>query len=435
MRLAVVALLGIEITIIALASAASAASHPEGRPAAGGTTGAALRHGTSQPESAAFLAGLTDVMGPRADRSAVERLLLVQVRLDGARSAHGDVTRPEAAATTLVRPLTAALRPLTADGTVEETGDQAGTPAGEQAGTQTGTQTGTQAEARSFSAGSSGAGSSGAGSIRPGTGAGTEAGAWAELGTQNGTRTGLGTQNGTRAELGTPAGAGTELGTRTGLGAQAGAPRQPGGHAARRSAPSVIRSATRAVIGGRTLRSAAVVKALESPVRTGVVRLPRIRPHAVHGRARVLGPQARVDLTRVLPRQAAVRMSHAIANGWLRSAGLRTKSTGNCASKHQHHCTSLDKVRTGTVARIIQLKQESRCPIMVTGGTEEGHAPGRFSHGNGYKLDISHNSCIDHYITKNHKKSGVRGDGARLYRSASGTTFADEIDHWDILFR
>jgi hypothetical protein len=171
----------------------------------------------------------------------------------------------------------------------------------------------------------------------------------------------------------------------------------------------------------------AATKALEGPVRLGVIRMPQARPHVAHRRAQV-------DLTRALPR-AAVRLSHATANGWLKSAGLRTQSTGNCVSKHMHHCTSLDKVRTGTVAKAIELKRESGCPIMVTGGTERGHAPGQFSHGNGYKLDISHNACIDRHIQKHSDKAGVRSDGARIYKSSSGTTFFDESDHWDILFR
>ncbi|MBF8191934.1 hypothetical protein ITP53_40895 [Nonomuraea sp. K274] len=128
-------------------------------------------------------------------------------------------------------------------------------------------------------------------------------------------------------------------------------------------------------------------------------------------------------------------MSHATAHEWLHSEGLRTQSTGNCTHKHLHHCTSLDSVRTGTISQVIQLKRESGCPIMVTGGTERGHAPGHFSHGNGYKLDISPNACINHYITKNHRKAGTRADGAQLYRSHSGTIFANESDHWDILFR
>ncbi|WP_217368992.1 hypothetical protein [Nonomuraea antri] len=152
-------------------------------------------------------------------------------------------------------------------------------------------------------------------------------------------------------------------------------------------------------------------------------------------RPQVVQRHAKVDLARVLPRQAAVPMSQATAAGWLKRAGLRLSSSGGCTSKHGHHCTSLEKVRTGTIASVIALKQRSGCPIMVTGGTEAGHAPGRYSHGNGYKLDITPNACISRYITKNHKYTGVRSDGARLYRSASGTVFANEGDHWDILFK
>ncbi|MFI7634038.1 hypothetical protein [Nonomuraea sp. NPDC049400] len=180
-------------------------------------------------------------------------------------------------------------------------------------------------------------------------------------------------------------------------------------------------------IGPRKPRSAAV-KPAKRPAHVRTARIARARP-------RLAGKHSRVDLTRVLPRQGAIQMSHTTAAGWLKSGGVKTRSSGNCTSKHGHNCTSLDSVRTGTIAGIMDLKRESGCPIMVTGGTEAGHAPGVYSHGNGYKLDISHNSCIDPYITKNHEKAGTRSDGARLYRADSGTIFADESDHWDILFR
>ncbi|WP_433435923.1 hypothetical protein [Nonomuraea sp. CA-141351] len=186
----------------------------------------------------------------------------------------------------------------------------------------------------------------------------------------------------------------------------------------------------------------------EGLVHIRVARIPRARPQLPRKRARAhlssrkdagVGLTSRknagVDLTRVLPRQGAMHMSHITAAGWLKGVGVKTKSSGNCTSKQVHHCTSLDSVRTGTIAGIIELKRESGCPIMVTGGTEAGHAPGVYSHGNGYKLDIAHNGCIDQHITKNHEKAGVRSDGARLYRADSGTVFADERDHWDILFR
>jgi hypothetical protein len=168
-------------------------------------------------------------------------------------------------------------------------------------------------------------------------------------------------------------------------------------------------------------------KAHKQRVHTRAATMPRMRAHAAQR-------HAQVDLTRVLPRTAAVTMSHTTAAHWLRHAGLKTKSTGRCTSKHMRHCTSLERVRTGTIAEIIRLKHKSGCPILVTGGTEHGHAPGHYSHGNGYKLDIAHNACIDRHIHKHYDKAGVRSDGARLYKG-SGKVFADEGDHWDILFR
>ncbi|MCF6472713.1 hypothetical protein FAF44_30590 [Nonomuraea sp. MG754425] len=321
MRLIVVALLGIEISIIALASAASADTHPEGSPAESGPYEAEPVTGTARTP-AEFLSDAND-MGQRP--WAFERLVLVHGRL---------AELPD-------WPPTDPRWPLAAVGRAEVVAERA---AGDDA---------TKAERADDS------------------------------------RTTTGTLPG----------------------------------AASGAAPA----AAAAAAGAAGARGAAT-KALKSPVRRRAARMPKARPRAAHRRAQV-------DLTRTLPRMAAVRMTHATASGWLESAGLRTKSTGNCASKHGRRCTSLDSVRTGTVARAIELKRESGCPIMVTGGTERGHAPGHFSHGNGYKLDISHNDCIDRHITKNHHKAGVRGDGARLYKSDSGTTFADEHSHWDILFR
>lgn len=183
--------------------------------------------------------------------------------------------------------------------------------------------------------------------------------------------------------------------------------------------PAAPKAKTKARPGAR--------KAKKERVRSRVAEMPRTRAHAAHR-------HAQVDLARVLPRRAAVTMSHTTAASWLRYAGLRTKSTGHCTSKHLRHCTSLDRIRTGTIAKIIELKQKSGCPILVTGGTEHGHAPGVYSHGNGYKLDIAHNSCIDRHIHRHYDKAGIRSDGARLYKG-DGAVFADEGDHWDILFR
>ncbi|WP_188189085.1 hypothetical protein [Nonomuraea sp. SYSU D8015] len=316
MRLIVVALNGIEITIIALASAASAASHPEVRPAASIMDESGIDHGSTPADD--FMKSFAEAM--RADARELERLLMAEARLEAAadRSLHAHAWPREDMRAPQER------------------------------------QEGSLATAK----------------------------------TQEQVKTA----------------------------------QQPS--QARPADPEDSKAGIQAEIGDRPLKNRAAVKAMRSTTLTGAVRMPDAR----HKRASV-------DLTRVVPRQAAVRVSHATANDWLKSAGLRTRSTGNCTSKHMHHCTSLDEVRTGTIARVIDLKRESRCPIMVTGGTEAGHAPGHFSHGNGYKLDISHNPCIDRYITRNHDRVGIRSDGAPLYRSGSGTIFADESDHWDILFR
>ncbi|MFJ2028043.1 hypothetical protein [Streptosporangium sp. NPDC087985] len=129
-----------------------------------------------------------------------------------------------------------------------------------------------------------------------------------------------------------------------------------------------------------------------------------------------------------------IRLDQAQAFQRLKAAGLRWKSSGGCTNRRVGSCTSLEAVRAATVANVIDLKRDSKCPIVVTGGTEVGHAPGRYSHHRGYKLDIKPNPCINDYITRNHAFAGIRSDGAPLYRNA-GTVYAREPSHWDILFR
>ncbi|RBQ15691.1 hypothetical protein DP939_33935 [Spongiactinospora rosea] len=133
--------------------------------------------------------------------------------------------------------------------------------------------------------------------------------------------------------------------------------------------------------------------------------------------------------------RSAVRLGHHKAMRRVKRAGVRWHSSGGCTDRGVRTCTSLASVRAGTISAVIALKRESRCPIKITGGTEAGHAPGAYSHGNGYKLDITLNACVDHFITHNYPLYSVRGDGARLYRGPGGDVYARESDHWDILFR
>ncbi|GIH64905.1 hypothetical protein [Microbispora siamensis] len=145
------------------------------------------------------------------------------------------------------------------------------------------------------------------------------------------------------------------------------------------------------------------------------------------------------------------RIGHARAASLLLDAGVRWKSTGDCGDRRRPYCTSLEAIRYGTLMRTIDLRRDSGCPVTVTGGTEAGHADGRYSHGNGYKVDLAHNRCLDAYVTRTYRYWRTRGDGAALYRPPSSdpdpdrdpqagpdewfAVWADEPTHWDVLFR
>ncbi|MDP3947500.1 MAG: pilin [bacterium] len=96
-------------------------------------------------------------------------------------------------------------------------------------------------------------------------------------------------------------------------------------------------------------------------------------------------------------------------------------------------CTSLQGVRASTVAGAVELKQNCNCTVVITGGTELGHAAGTDSHASGAKLDFRRNDALDSYIETNYERlPGRRSDGAIIYRANNGSTFAKETDHWDV---
>jgi hypothetical protein len=182
------------------------------------------------------------------------------------------------------------------------------------------------------------------------------------------------------------------------------------------------------------------LRALTSSLPTTLYTADAARvPQGAPGRTARIG-RAAVMVSPMLWRQhrrfRAVRLQHRQAARRLQHAGLRWRSSGHCANRHQRSCTSLGAVRLGTLWGIVNLKRRSGCPIIVTGGTEVGHAGGSHSHGAGYKIDIEHNKCVDRYI-RSKRMGHVRGDGARLFyerRPQGYTVYANEPSHWDIMF-
>ena len=128
------------------------------------------------------------------------------------------------------------------------------------------------------------------------------------------------------------------------------------------------------------------------------------------------------------------KLSQADAAARIRAAVNSVYSSGGCTTRSKTNCTSFEQINEATVNGIITFHRSSGCGTTITGGTEAGHAAGTYSHWNGYKVDISMNSCATSYIKRNFAYQGLRGDGAPLYKSAAGNLYANEGSHWDITY-
>ena len=131
---------------------------------------------------------------------------------------------------------------------------------------------------------------------------------------------------------------------------------------------------------------------------------------------------------------AVTKLTQSQAASQLSAAGVTWSSSGNCTTRSNSTCTSFEQINQSTVSGVITLKHASGCAINITGGTEVGHASGTYSHYNGYKVDIAHNSCIDGYIHNAFTRIGNRGDGYPQWEAASGNIYCDEGSHWDITY-
>ncbi|MEU3790750.1 hypothetical protein AB0F07_13250 [Streptomyces fructofermentans] len=131
---------------------------------------------------------------------------------------------------------------------------------------------------------------------------------------------------------------------------------------------------------------------------------------------------------------AATKISHATATAKFREVGVTWSSSGGCSDRNTPTCTSFEQLNLATAQGAQTLKRATGCALNITGGTETGHASGTYSHWNGYKLDYGKNTCVTNYIKNTFTYIGPRGDGALQYRSGSGNIYADEGNHWDVLY-
>lgn len=138
---------------------------------------------------------------------------------------------------------------------------------------------------------------------------------------------------------------------------------------------------------------------------------------------------------RVHPLSPDLRFSELSATTFLRAHRIRWRSNGNCSDRMRSVCTSFQGIRWGSLTGLADFQRRSRCPIMVSGGTETGHAKQPYSHWHGFKMDIMPTPCVDEFIEHHFRYAGIRKDGSPMYVGPFGYTYADENStHWDIVF-
>ena len=127
-------------------------------------------------------------------------------------------------------------------------------------------------------------------------------------------------------------------------------------------------------------------------------------------------------------------LTHAQAADQFTAAGITWASSGDCADRDKPSCTSFSGIRRSTVDGVRTLKASSGCPVVVTGGTETGHATGTYSHHNGWKVDIRRTACLDAYVARWFTAVGVVEGWGTQWRARSGNLYTNEGRHWDIIF-
>lgn len=123
----------------------------------------------------------------------------------------------------------------------------------------------------------------------------------------------------------------------------------------------------------------------------------------------------------------------------------------DCWNSTKTNCTSLYGMRPATLSEIMYFAQAcdkwnkpagpyaNRCGVLVTGGTEAGHAgTGICSHSGGSKFDMSPTSLVSGYATTPayFTYMGIRSDGTPMYKwKSGGAIYAHESspNHWDVL--
>lgn len=112
-----------------------------------------------------------------------------------------------------------------------------------------------------------------------------------------------------------------------------------------------------------------------------------------------------------------------------------------CTGSSGSGCTNVAGMQEAAVQEIIALANAcgNGC-VVITGGTEPGHAPGTYSHANGYKVDLRTTDALNNFIKGKMRQVGTRtgNEPGPIYWDScgnpaqkSGNQYVFASDHWD----
>lgn len=111
-----------------------------------------------------------------------------------------------------------------------------------------------------------------------------------------------------------------------------------------------------------------------------------------------------------------------------------TSSSGKIGKEPNQ--TGLEGLRQETINVANNFTNKYKIPITLTGGTEKGHAKGKYSHEAGYKMDWRLDKNVDGIIKSWQSVGKRKYDGAIGYKDPdSNAIFYKEGNHWDIIVK
>ncbi|MFA7302303.1 MAG: pilin [Candidatus Paceibacterota bacterium] len=152
--------------------------------------------------------------------------------------------------------------------------------------------------------------------------------------------------------------------------------------------------------------------------------------------ANVVGESATGVVTVIPPSQAPA--SETAVRQQLASAGVQVNRPTACSPYNANGvtggCTNVGGMLPSTVDQVISIKRAcGGCTVIVTGGSEAGHASGAHSHGLGYKVDLGLNGTLNAFLQRL-ELTGQRGgdSGGPIRKDSCGNEYVQESSHWDI---